>query len=75
MLKLELLAGELLGGDILSSGSGATVRISGGAFSPAEAWNEGLRLVTVTRLSGDELVAGEVLVGEQERPTRAVRGS
>lgn len=61
MLKLEMLQGELRVGIQLSSTSGHKIEVVGVAFSPADAWQAGIRLASVSVLSGECPEAGVIL--------------
>jgi hypothetical protein len=61
MLKLEMLQGELRAGIQLSSTSGHKIEVVGVAFSPADAWQAGIRLASVSVLSGECPEAGVML--------------
>jgi hypothetical protein len=61
ILKLEMLQGDLRAGIQLSSTSGHKIEVVGVAFSPADAWQAGIRLVSVFLLSGECPEAGVLL--------------
>ena len=70
MLKLEMLQGGLRAGVRLSSESGHEIEVLGVAFSPAETWQEGIRLASVSLRVGDLPQAGAILQ-EVPEPDRA----
>lgn len=61
LLILQLGEGEVEPGQQLTSGS-TRLRVDGLGFAPPDAWQRGLRAITVTLLSGPPLEVGAELV-------------
>lgn len=66
LLKLRLVSGDVRSGDILLSPAGGEVKIVGVAFSPPEAWQQGVRLVSAIITTGAEPVVGTTLTGKSQ---------